>query len=429
MEDIEQKLIKLEEQVIGILFQDTENTLWQYLDGYIMYSEKHQKIVKKLWDNTNFRFIKTLEFAYPNTSISKEEYEFLLKCVQTINYIPGINYEPFFEELKQARIDLEIRKIGWRIVHYGYDESIEQALISIQLLKAKEKKIVTKSLEETLASLVEKLNQGYKDIKIQNFHLKDLNDILVTPEGTTIIVGARTSVGKTSFLLNLMLDYGRHFRCLYITTEMAPEQLLMRLVCIGCHRESYRIFSHQVDNKYWNESLQKFVELGLHKLKITFCYAPASSPLFIESLIKQYRPDIVFIDFIQQLVLPLNHRYYMRYQELGMIMNELKNIAGQNKVVMYIASQLSRSVELPTVEEPLLSHLKESGNLEEFADIVILLFDKKDKKGKKIKTEKGKVVVVDVAKNRNGKTGRIDLLFVYDYLTFEKVTKTEISSS
>ena len=235
----------------------------------------------------------------------------------------------------------------------------------------------------------------------------DLDRLLGGLHGSDlIIVGARPAVGKTSFLTSLALQVAekaaRHVAV--FSLEMSAEQLALRLAAQESGVDSHRLRSGQLAEDEWDaftRSVEKLSELPIH-----FDNSPALTPFQLRSKCRKLRLknrlDLVVVDYLQ--LMASDGRFENRVQEVGYISRQLKVLARELDVPILAAAQLSRAVEMRSDKRPVLSDLRESGNLEMDADIVLFLHRLEDP------TDKGLTEVI-VAKHRQGPTGVIRLAF------------------
>lgn len=236
--------------------------------------------------------------------------------------------------------------------------------------------------------------------------------------GSLVIVGARPSVGKTSLAISMAHNIAKKgHRVGFISIEMSDNQIQQRLasqmleiplrdIIVGARKREYK------------EKIQKFIE------NYDFPFYVDANPMSLSTMkhrIKRmkanYGLDIIFLDYLQ-----LISGEFQRYELVTKISQELKVIAKELDIPLVVLSQLSRGSEQTEEKIPNLSHLRESGSIEQDADMVILLYkeEKKKKNEDKGLLETLPTVTLDIAKNRNGETGKIKLGFEKEYARFIK---------
>lgn len=239
--------------------------------------------------------------------------------------------------------------------------------------------------------------------------------------GNLIAIGARTSLGKTSLLLNLALKFlKRGYRILFISAEMIFDEILDRMISIEGNifiSKLRRADLTDFDYKSVNELLGRFHEYPM------WCLEGGDMSINrVRQAIDACNPSVVFVDFIQRFTPPtlaVNRAAY--YSDLA---NEFKALAMDKKMVVFCASQLNRDIEKDGGRDPELSDFKESGGIEEAADIAILLQAKK-----KEETIFEKKITLHICKHRNGPTGKINYLFIKARTMFIEEDEMLISSA
>lgn len=253
------------------------------------------------------------------------------------------------------------------------------------------------------------ISSGFEslDKKIQGFF-----------NGSLVIIGARPSVGKTSLAISMAHNIAKEgYRVGFISIEMSDNQIQQRLASQMLEIPLKDIIVGS-EKKRYKEKLQDFVE------NYNFPFFVDANPLSLATMkhrIKRmknnYGLDIIFLDYLQ-----LISGEFQRYELVTKISQELKVIARELDIPLVVLSQLSRGSEQTEEKIPNLSHLRESGSIEQDADMVILLYKNEQKKKN---TDKGLIdvipaVTLDIAKNRNGETGKIKLGFEKELARFVK---------
>lgn len=247
----------------------------------------------------------------------------------------------------------------------------------------------------------ESVTSGYSDID---------RITLGFPAGGVSIIGGRPAMGKTAFMLNCMLKAAEQkVPVAFFSLELSTQQIAERLISISLHMGKDQWRPAIKDDSSMDKNLT-----GLSGLPIYFNDKTGLS-LFrfrehVEDLVKTYNVKAVFVDYIQLMCLFEDKTHIPRERELGLIMLHLKKIARALNIAIIVSSSLSRAVESrPGCKRPILSDLRESGSLEQDADLVMLLYRyeyyglMEDESG--MSTE-GLMDVI-IAKNRYGATGTV----------------------
>ncbi len=243
--------------------------------------------------------------------------------------------------------------------------------------------------------------------------------------GEFTVIASRPSVGKTSFVLNLMhrLAKTRNIASALFSIEMSKLQIAMRFLILESEIDSqkFRNISSLTDS----ETARLLDAAG--KIESLPIYVDDTPGITIQELrakarraVFEYGVKIIFIDYIQLIHGP---RFETRQRELAYISDSLKTLAGELNIPVIALSQLSRKAEERKEEDaaPRLSDLRESGALEQDADMVIFLYRRPDEYEVFEPTESYAENMVNfyVAKNRNGPQGKFMLSFVKEFMKFE----------
>jgi replicative DNA helicase len=306
-----------------------------------------------------------------------------------------------------------IAEVAYRDKH-SIDAMLEIAERSI--LEVAEKRVTRdfRSLEDVLTEYMEQI-EALAEGEATRYGIPtgyiDLDKLLGGFQRTDLIIlAARTSVGKTSFALNLAVNAAvkHNATAAIFSLEMSAEQLASRLLSMESGVDSPRIRSAHL-----NEQESRKLDAAMNHL--------AKAPIWVDDtpsipimelrskarrLAAEHRLDMIVVDYLQLIA---SEGGESRVQELGQISRALKALARELHVPILALSQLSRAVEQRTPHIPQLSDLRESGALEQDADVVLFIY--RDEKYNPDTDKKG-VADIIVAKHRNGPTGQVQLLFL-----------------
>ncbi len=240
------------------------------------------------------------------------------------------------------------------------------------------------------------------------------------------IVAGRPGMGKTSWLLSVALNAARAIkgRIAIFSMEMSNEQIVQRLVSSETGIGTHVLRQGQLDDRGWN----LFVEAtgNLSGLRIYLDDTPALSPIQMRTkcrrLYNEYGLDLIMVDYLQ-LMSSGTGRQENRVQEISFISRHLKQIARELNVPVLAAAQLSRAVEQRQDKRPQLSDLRESGSIEQDADVVMFIY--RDEVYNE-NTDKLNQADIIVAKHRNGPTGTVALFFRKELTQFANMRKDSI---
>jgi replicative DNA helicase len=246
-----------------------------------------------------------------------------------------------------------------------------------------------------------------------------------------LIVAARPGVGKTSFLLSIALNAARagNGRVAIFSLEMGREQLVQRFYAAETGINSQRLRLGNLARDEW----ERFYEATdrLDRLKIFVDDTPSISIQQLRShcrrLHREHGLDLIMVDYLQLMSAGINTgRETNRVQEVSAISGGLKQLARELNVPVLTAAQLSRSVEQRADKRPMLSDLRESGSIEQDADVVMFLY--RDELYNP-NTDKANQAEVIIAKHRNGPTSTIELYFLKELTQFRDLARGRVDLS
>ncbi|WKC58404.1 replicative DNA helicase [Borrelia sp. P9F1] len=235
-----------------------------------------------------------------------------------------------------------------------------------------------------------------------------------------IIIGARPSVGKTAFALNIAsniaLRNDKRRKVGFFSLEMTSDALVKRIMASRANIDSFK-----VQNSILSGREIQALNNAANDLSNAELYIADTANISLLALATQARKlkrfsgvDIIFIDYIS--LVSLEAKNIPRHEQVASISKALKELARELKIPIVALSQLTRDTE---GREPNLASLRESGALEQDADIVILLHRDKDLKSNSVSDENPVAQTqVIIAKHRNGPTGRVDILFLPHVVSF-----------
>ena len=239
-----------------------------------------------------------------------------------------------------------------------------------------------------------------------------------------ILIAARPSMGKTAFVLNIAEHMAFHDdKCVAIfSLEMSKEQLVNRLLAMESHVDSQHIRTGNMSDMDWERLIESADVVGSSKLIIDD--TPGISIQELRSKCRKYKMEhdlqIIMIDYLQLMTGGSGRSSESRQQEISDISRSLKALARELNVPVVALSQLSRAVEQRPDHRPMLSDLRESGAIEQDADMVMFIY-RDDYYNKD--TEKKGIADIIIAKQRNGPIGTVDLLWLPVFTKFANLEK------
>ena len=241
-----------------------------------------------------------------------------------------------------------------------------------------------------------------------------------------ILVAARPSMGKTAFTLNLATHIAvREKKAVaFFSLEMSKEQLVQRMLCSEGAIDSQRLRIGELDDKDWGKLISAADRLSTAPIFIDDTAGITVMELRSKArrLKTEYDLKLIVIDYLQLMQGSSSKGGDNRQQEISEISRSLKALARELNVPVIALSQLSRSVESRQVKKPMLSDLRESGSLEQDADIVMFLYreDYYDPD-----TENKNITDVIIAKHRNGPVDTVQLFFHKQFTKFADLSRIQ----
>ena len=250
-------------------------------------------------------------------------------------------------------------------------------------------------------------------------------------KGDLVILAARPSMGKTALALNFAMNAAieHNYPVGIFSLEMPAEQLMQRMLSATSGVNSDKIRSFNLTDKEWPK-----IDIGVNKLSKSKIYIDDTAGAKIADIqskakkLKAKHEDLglIVIDYLQLITTSTFSKSDNRQQEVSEISRQLKAMARDLKVPVIALSQLSRSVEKREDKRPMLSDLRESGSIEQDADLVMFIYrDDYYNSNKDENQASTGVAQVSIAKHRNGATGVVELLFLKDVGLFSNYTKRE----
>lgn len=345
--------------------------------------------------------------------------------VELVSQIPNLIYlEEYIRLVKDKFIRRSLIKLGYEAINSGYITNVplENILNDFEIKlfnltnEIKAPKLFTSGeiLTDIFSELKEKflnptpsgLSSGFYDLDccIQGFQKSDL-----------IILAGRPSMGKTALSLNIALNIikNENLPVLFFSLEMSKEQIMYRLLSMETNITQMRLKSGRLSQEDWVK-ITKIIKI---MAKFPF-FVDDTSNLAIQDirsrlktiLFEQNKIGLVIIDYLQLMQTPQS-KIETRVQELSQITRFLKNMAREFNIPIIALSQLSRNVENRIDKKPILSDLRESGSIEQDADLILMLYQNSKQKEFSEENQDAQLIELIIAKQRNGPTGKVKLKF------------------
>ena len=363
--------------------------------------------------------------------------EYLSEVIDSV--ITAANVDYYIDIVREKALRRKLIDVTNTITSSAYDEEentndliddAERKIFSVtKARKAGEFKTigeVMRSTQQELERLAKNQNEitgipsGFYDLDklTSGFHPNEL-----------IILAARPAMGKTAFGLNLAVNAAQKTdkAVAIFNMEMSAEQLALRMIAAAGGIEQNKLKTGRLEHNDWKKVNEAMSELGDTNL-----YIEDSSGMTISEIRAKCRRlatqekglGLVVIDYLQLITGSAKYEGN-RQQEVSEISRSLKTMAMELKIPVIALAQLSRSVELRENKRPIMSDLRESGSIEQDADIVAFLY--RDDYYNKPAGDSSNVSITEliIGKHRNGGTGTIELLFERDMSNFRNYIKKE----
>lgn len=357
--------------------------------------------------------------------------------------ITTTNVEYYSKIVQEKAIKRSLINAGSEIINSGYDlnpieeslETAEKLIFDIASAKASKSLMPIKELVyDTYAKIEERYNN--KDTLTGTptafYDLDTMTNGL--QKSDLIILAARPAMGKTSFALNIAQNVAlkANIPVAIFSLEMSKEQLVQRLLCAEAEVDTQRLKTGNMQAKDWEK-----LAIAMDKFSQAPIYIDDTAGVTITDLRAKCRRlamaeknlGLIVIDYLQLIE---GTGREDRMQQISSISRGLKILAKELNVPIISLSQLSRAVESRTDKRPMLSDLRESGSIEQDADIVMFIYRDEYYKNANEEEEmsekaanKGEAEII-IAKHRNGPVGTVKLLFQSNITKFKNPIKTDV---
>jgi len=340
--------------------------------------------------------------------------------------------EDYIKLINDKFLRRSLIKLGYQICNSGYITNIPLHKILSQLdieladLMNKLENRPTLSSAQLLNRMFSELKEKFLNPKLPGLSsgFKNLDRLTQGfQKSDLIILAGRPSVGKTALSLTLALNIIRNSRLpvIFFSLEMSKEQIMYRILSLETTITQIKLKNGQLEQNDWIK-LTKIIKIIA---KLPF-FIDESTPLSIQDLrlkiravlLKQTHIGTIIIDYLQLMQIS-ESKIGNRVQELSYITRSLKNLSKEFNIPIIALSQLSRNVDNRIDQKPILSDLRESGSIEQDADLVLMLYRSRlTYQNKKMKTP---ITELIIAKQRNGPTGTIQFKFNEKYTKFTEL--------
>lgn len=344
----------------------------------------------------------------------KDEYkEFILSCYKSVVSVSA--YQQHIELVRENAIKRDVGAACFDLVSdielFSLDDM--QSRLS-EILKKFDRKTGsdTRTVPELHAELLSYLQSQETYITTE---LAKLDRNLLISKGDYIIVGGRPSSGKTALTAQFALNMSRRYNVVYFSFETSPLKLWMRMNANGAVVKLYDIKTKAVMSNCYPDStnvwrrINDFAVGMTENANFTVVSAAGYTVEQIRAKALQLKADVIFIDYLT--LIPDGGK--SAYERATKISTDLHTLAQRENIAVIAVAQLNR--QSLTSDKPSMADLRESGQIEQDADAILLLSNKRD-------TDIGEYAerTLYLAKNKDGETGEIDLIFRGDWQKFEE---------
>lgn len=358
-------------------------------------------------------------------------FEYLARLTE--NIITSKNVEAYCNIIKEKSTLRKLISASNEIIEKGYKENDEVQKI-IELAETRIFAISQNRNINSFAEIKDVLLEVFNQLEERAMNKGSLTGITTGYEdldrmtaglqrSDLILLAARPSMGKTALALNIAINAVKTgVSVALFSLEMSKEQYVQRIISMESMVESGKLRSGNLDDEDWNRLLSVMSVISNYKIHVD---DTASITLF-EMMSKCRRLkiekglDLIIVDYLQ-LMSGGGKSNSNRQQEISDISRGLKAMARELNCPVVALSQLSRAPELRTDHRPIMSDLRESGAIEQDADVVMMLY--RDEYYHKEESEKKGITEVIITKQRNGPVGTVELAWISQYTKFGNIQK------
>ncbi|MCL0028302.1 replicative DNA helicase [Peptococcaceae bacterium] len=430
--------IDAEQAVLGSILLDKESIykVMEIINPDDFYSESHRLIYKAMLNLADrdqpIDMITVSEELKKNGSLEKAggaSYIALLAgVVPTARNVE--HYAHIVEEksLKRMLIQLSIKVSAMsyeeRDVHKLIDQA-EEALIELRNRYQSKNLTAVNDILVQLFEQIEKMQQNRGKLTGISTGFIDLDNITCgLQNGDLIVLAARPSMGKTTLGLMIALNAAVRLNVptAIFSLEMSKTQLVQRMLCAEAMVDQQKLRAGFLKDEDWLRLTQAGENLSHAPLYIddTAILSPREILAKARNLKKDKNLGLIVIDYMQ--LMQGNRRAENRQQEISDISRSLKGIAKELNVPVLALSQLSRAVEQRQNKRPIMPDLRESGSIEQDADVVMFIYRDEYYNPE---SEKAGIAEIIIAKQRNGPVGKVELGFIKECTKFVNLAKEE----
>lgn len=416
--------IEAEQSILGGLLLDKE--AWDQVSDLITSDDFYRPSHKKLYEAITFLHRNSKEvdiITVPDYLKSKGEFEqvgadYIIQLVQ--NTITTANISTYAQIVRERSLLRQLIQTCTGIIQKSYSqdfENVESFIDSVEgeiykISESRESSGLTEAADIVFKSMekIEQLYHQQTDLTgiSTGFNRLDQMTSGLHP-GELTIIAARPSMGKTALSLNIAQHAALRQKksVAYFSVEMSKESVMMRILASEAKINLGDIRSGRVPDSAWPKlvAAASMISEAPFFIDDTSGISPAEIRARCRRMKKQSGLDLVMIDYLQ--IMDLKQKVESRERAVSEISRSLKALAKELNVPVIALAQLNRSVEGRAEKKPMLSDLRESGSIEQDADVIMMLY----REGYYDRSDEGKAdhAEIIIGKQRNGPTGAVDL--------------------
>ena len=426
-----------ERSILGSILVDKEAIIKvaEFLRPNHFYNEDHGRIYEVMLDLYQER--EPIDLVTLTRKLKKKGWlttvggaSYVSELIETVPTAANVEY--YGQIVRDLAVKRRLITLGGELAEMGFDESKEAGAVldeveqKVFAISQQHLKKVFISIKDALAESFDRLDELYKagsGLRGIPTGFGDLDNVLAGMQPSNLLIlAARPGVGKTALALNIARNVAvKSKRGVGIfSLEMSQEELVDRLLVSQADIDAWKYKTGKLSNQDFN-SLSEAMGI-LAEAPLFIDDTPGLSVMEMRTKARRLKADkeidLIFVDYLQ---LMKSRNLENRVQEVGEISMALKELARELKVPVLALSQLSRAVEHRGGNRPQLADLRESGSIEQDADVVMFLYREEEEEGQK--REKQTMRVLDVQKHRNGALRAINLFFRGDRISFYEMEK------
>jgi replicative DNA helicase len=430
--------MEAEQSVLGAMLLDKEavSVATEFISGEDFYREAHKEIfdaIVELFDKGQPVDLITLpeKLKVRNTLEAVGGITYLTNLMSIVpsthnvgNYAKIIEEKSLLRKLIRASNDIMGKSYEAREEVVSVLEMAEKSIFDISLNRSTQGFVHIKKILNTNFDKIEELYLNKGRITGVSTGFDDLDEMLSgLQKSDLVLVAARPSMGKTSFILNMVQQAGIRDKVAtaIFSLEMSKEQLTQRILCAEALIDSHRLRTGDITEDEWIKLARAMGPLS--EAPIYVDDTPSISMTEMRAKCRKLKIEhnlgLILIDYLQ--LMTGNGKYDSRQQEISDISRSLKGLAKELGIPIVACAQLSRAPEMRADHHPIMSDLRESGAIEQDADVIMFLYRDEYYHPD---TEKKNIGEVIISKQRNGPTGTVELVWLGQFTKFANKEKT-----